>query len=410
MLRRFELDDRQFAKQSAMSGRRPDIVQRAFHFEPVATEAGAGEGHRAALAVVVVDRSERRRVEPERLLEIQPRDELMHLRFERRRVVIAQHVAGMSAAATILGQLYGREPRGLDASRRQDLSLVPAEAPERRPDAIATRIKRGEFLKVRVERFVFVTKDADRTLLGKRAHAVVSAVVEMPLLARRREIGIGLLVLQQDGITVQEDDLHDVLGGERDPLVDRFRRLRPSRNGEIERMIGRLDILRQIDVRDVERVAVLVEAVRRPVRRQAALQGDAGQIEQVADRVLVLDARQTPDTRPACSIESRSFGRDQRLLERLQERVFLNHRRSRLFLRWHLTRFDAVMDFDPPREAFRIGVQLIELERCQIQSARLRRGIMAIEAMRLEKTQRLNGTRHLRHGCQKHEQENQQQS
>ena len=61
-------------------------------------------------------------------------------------------------------------------------------------------------------------------------------------------------------------------------------------------MVGGLDVLGEVDVRDVEGVAVLVEAVRRAVGAAGRPEsGDAGQVEQVADGVLVLGPGQAAE-------------------------------------------------------------------------------------------------------------------
>ena len=56
---------------------------------------GPVKRHRAALARVVGDRGQRGGVEADDLVVVQPGDELVLLRLERRRVVVAQHVAGV---------------------------------------------------------------------------------------------------------------------------------------------------------------------------------------------------------------------------------------------------------------------------------------------------------------------------
>ena len=38
--------------------------------------------------------------------------------------------------------------------------------------------------------------------LLERAHALVRPLVEVPLLAGRREVGVGLLVLEQDAVAI----------------------------------------------------------------------------------------------------------------------------------------------------------------------------------------------------------------
>ncbi len=82
MFGRLELDDGQVAEQEPVSGGWPGIVNRPFDIEPVDGNAGPDKRHRSTLAVVVRHRRQRRGVEAQRLLEIQPRHEFMHLRVE----------------------------------------------------------------------------------------------------------------------------------------------------------------------------------------------------------------------------------------------------------------------------------------------------------------------------------------
>ena len=129
--------------------------------------------------------------------------------------------------------------------------------------------------------------------VAKRAHALVGALVDVPLLAGRREVRVGLLVLQQHAVAVHEDVGDEAAAvRERDALLLDAGRPPAAWRWRVERVVGRLEVLGQVDVRDVERVAVLVEAVGRAVGGQIARQGDARHVEQVADRVLVLGPRQ----------------------------------------------------------------------------------------------------------------------
>ena len=106
MIGRIEFYDREIPEHGTMGVRGPDVIQWAFHFEPIATEARASERHRAAFAIVVVGRRQRGRIETKGLLVVQPSHELMHFGIEQWRVVVTQDVAGMSAATTIFGQLH----------------------------------------------------------------------------------------------------------------------------------------------------------------------------------------------------------------------------------------------------------------------------------------------------------------
>ena len=78
--------------------------------------------------------------------------------------------------------------------------------------------------------------------------------------------GSGCLFFSSTRVAVHED-MRDEAGGvgQRDPPLLHGRRLGPGGDGQVERVVGGLDVLRQVDMRDVEGVAVLVEAVGRAV-------------------------------------------------------------------------------------------------------------------------------------------------
>ena len=60
-------------------------------------------------------------------------------------------------------------------------------------------------------------------------------------------------------------------------------------------------------MRDVERVAVLVEAMRGAVGRQTGLQGDARHVEKIAHRVLILRPREASHSGAAFCVETRAI-------------------------------------------------------------------------------------------------------
>ena len=149
----------------------------------------------------------------------------------------------------------------------------------------------------------------------------VGALVDVALLAGRGEVRVGLLVLQQHAVAVQQDVRDEAaVVRQRDPPRPHRRRLRPRRDGEVQDVVRRLDVLGHIDVGDVERVGVLVEPVRGAVGGEVRLEGDAGHVEQVADGVLVLPARQAPDTGPSLAPGTRPLRGDERVFQRLQRR------------------------------------------------------------------------------------------
>src|SRR6185503_13860966 len=94
------------------------------------------------------------------------------------------------AAAAVAGQLDDRQAGGLGAAGREDLALVPSEAPERRADAVLGRVDADERVEVRAERFVLVAEQADTGPVAERPPPLVGPLVDVLLLAGRREVRV----------------------------------------------------------------------------------------------------------------------------------------------------------------------------------------------------------------------------
>ena len=166
---------------------------------------------------------------------------------------------------------------------------------------------------------------------------------------------------------------------QRDAAILPRRRGRARGGGQLQRVLGGLDILGEVHVRDVERVAVLVEAVCRAVGGQVALKRDARHVEEVANGVLILRAREPAQPGAARAREPRLLGGEQRLTQRLHHRSRVLRRRTRGLLRRHLAGRDAVVNFNPAREVLRIGE--VRLERNQVQIPLLRVLVVAFSAV-----------------------------
>src|SRR6266446_71438 len=125
----------------------------------------------------------------------------MHLGIERGSIVVAQNVARATTPAV---ELHDREPRRLRAPRWQNLPLVPLETPKRRANPIAPRIRGRELAKHRLERLILMAEHAHAAPVVERTGVLVSTDANVILLAGRRVVRIGLLVLQQHGLAIVE--------------------------------------------------------------------------------------------------------------------------------------------------------------------------------------------------------------
>ena len=353
-------------------------MHRAFHVEVVARDARPDELHRPLLLVVVGRRRERRGVVAERLARVQPGG----LRAGGEGGSIVNVASQYGLVGAVADHLHDRQPRRLGAACRHDLPLVPAEAPEGGGDRVPAGVDRDELAEVRVERLVFVAEQPDARPAAEHAHAVVRALVEVGVFAGRREVGVRLLVLQQHAVAVGDDVGRDVRRRERDALLDRLRGARPGGDGRVEDAVRGFEVLREVDVGQVERVGVLVEPMNLPVRRQIDLQGNAGQVEQVADGVLVLAAGEAPEPRLAVGRDRLSLGRDQLIMDCFRSRGGVNGGRAGFVLRWHLPGRDAVVDLHPPGDVLCVG--RVELERGEVEPALLGVSVVARVAVRLE--------------------------
>src|ERR1700677_3723838 len=125
-----------------MTLRRPDLVQRTFELQIIAGDTGAREAHRSILAAPWSYGGERGRVETDRILGIEPGDQVVNLLLERGRIVIAQDRARVVAAAAVAGQMNQGEPGRLGAAGGEHFAFVPLETPQRGAEPVLSRINR----------------------------------------------------------------------------------------------------------------------------------------------------------------------------------------------------------------------------------------------------------------------------
>ena len=258
------------------------------------------------------------------------------------------------------------------------------EAPEGRADAISPRIERGEVQEIRVERLVLVPEEAHAAESVEGADPIVRVLVDVPLIARRGVFRVGLLVPQKDPVTVAEDVGH--MPRQRDVLLLEGRGIRPGGDGHVEREVGGLHVLRHVHMGDVERVAVLVEAVGGAVGGQAPLECDAGEVQEVAHGILIFPPREAAQGGAALAIEAGAVGGDEGPMQPF------GHGRgglgggAPLLPGRHLPGGDALADLHPSGEGLRVGE--VGLQRRQVEAALAALGVVAFEAVGLEEGRR----------------------
>ena len=163
------------------------------------------------------------------------------------------------------------------------------------------------------------------------------------------------------------------------------RRPWPVGDGDAQGRIGGFQVLLHQERGDVHRLADIVEAVRRRIRREHLLKIDVN-AEQIADGVLILDAVEAAQNRATVrELGGRSLGVDP-LGERLN--VFL--RRSRFRLRRHLPRPHALSHREPAfpiRRVVEVGPEFVQAE----MAFRLRAGVALLTMLGKERAERIVG-------------------
>ncbi len=137
-------------------------------------------------------------------------------------------------------------------------------------------------------------------------------------------------------------------------LRDDRRRLGTVRDGRVQRQVGRLQVLLHQERRRVMGGACVVKPVRHPVRRQLAAEGKLDS-QQVADRVLVLDAVEPPQHAPPLGGPRRGGRLGDPRRQPFGQLLHLRVGRTRLPLRRHLARLEPINDRRPARHRRRVG-------------------------------------------------------
>ena len=163
------------------------------------------------------------------------------------------------------------------------------------------------------------------------------------------------------------------------------RRLRPVGDGHVQRRVGRFQVLLHQERGDVQRLAAVVEAVRRRVRGQQLLQVDVD-AEQVADGVLVLDPVEPAQDRAALCAPGGPGLR----LDPAGERLNVLLRRPRLRLRRHLARLHPLQHREPALPVRRVGEVGREPVQAEV-ALRLLAGVALLAVLGQERAERIVG-------------------
>ena len=188
------------------------------------------------------------------------------------------------------------------------------------------------------------------------------AFVEVaPRLAGGGKFRVRHLVAEQHAVAIHDDVRHESTRlHQRKSLLADSRRLRLRGDGQIERLVGSLDVLSEVNMRNVERVAVVVKTMGGAVGRKIARQSKARQVEQITHRILILGARQPPEAGAPFTAELFQFCADQRGAQPLRHRRGLLCRRTRLLFWRHLARIDTIINLHPAREGIWVGQVRLE--------------------------------------------------
>jgi len=159
----------------------------------------------------------------------------------------------------------------------------------------------------------------------------------------------------------------------------RGRALQLHTHGLAHRVIGHAQVTRHLHMRDVERFAELVVAVRLAVLRQAIFNLHPRHVQEVAQRVFVFIPVEPALHGAAVLRDKRLLGAGQRRGQGRDERVQFRRFRTRSLLRRHLTSLHPVVNAHPSRKIGLIGGQVFQVH--QVQPGLARFVIVAVGAV-----------------------------
>ena len=143
-------------------------------------------------------------------------------------------------------------------------------------------------------------EDPHRVPVGEEPRLlVVGELVRERRADDRQRLVVVSAFAEEDGVALEQGELEKLLGTGEKRLVDRPRSRRLGHGGHGQRRFGGGVPAGDVDMRDVEGRSRLVEAVGAPVLGEEATDLEAGEVEKIAERVLVLDPCQPSDRCPA---------------------------------------------------------------------------------------------------------------
>ena len=296
----------------------------------------------------------RHRIEDDRLMGVEPGHDLVRARLEGRRGERGQEPAALLLPALLVGPQH----RGLRRSDRLDRSLIPLKTPEREPQRIVSLVDRRDVEGRLVAGEVGYEQADGAAALGDLLllHELL-AVLEIIIGVRGRDVPlhilestsewqrrIGLAILQQHEIAVAQVHVELELPGGIDPPLERWRWRAPGGDRRRECPLRGVGVGRQMDGREVEAVGHLVEAGHLAVGRQERRDLQAGQGEQVAERVFIFAPREPPQAGSSAGRDPLAVGHEQLRVEPAGHGRDLPAVWPLLVGRRHLAGGDAVVD------------------------------------------------------------------
>ena len=380
---------REVREELLVGGGWPGVDQRAFDFDPAHDEARLtvlfGQGVLPAAGPrarpeethgVHLDRFARLELHVEVRdgdvrIEVDVADAPQHARRRQR-------IDGDGLGPTALGDLVEVRDEPFFGVARADPDGVPAEL-----EPIATRGRGLEVRELRLDGLIRAGDDADALELALSRVRLADGDRRLA----RPDFGLRGEAQGREGRAfrrlIEDRELHRpgvaalvagvvALAGDRKLLGIGDQHL-------TQRVLRRADVAGQLDVRDVEGFARLVEAMRLGVFRQRLTDVEPRRAQEVAQGVLVFETVEATLHRAAFPADARVFSGLQSLLQLREVTGGGGRVGPRLLHGRHFARSDLVVDLHPLGKNLRLGQ--VGLERRQVEVAFLGLGVVAFHAV-----------------------------